>query len=159
MGRLCGNHRRHRCRRGANDPEPGTAPGIWCPSIGAAAMSLIGVTRNPYERTVPERILAAAAERGLAVRLIDLPTVRTEVSAAGTIAVFDQSGPITGITGLTPFLLYGFPAAVHGYRILTQTARSQNTVDGVLRADDKATTALLLASAGVDRKSTRLNSS
>ncbi|HLT09523.1 MAG TPA: RimK family alpha-L-glutamate ligase [Micromonosporaceae bacterium] len=119
-------------------------------------MSLIGVTRNPYERTVPERILAAAAERGLAVRLIDLPTVRTEVSAAGTIAVFDQSGPITGITGLTPFLLYGFPAAVHGYRILTQTARSQNTVDGVLRADDKATTALLLASAGVPQVPTEV---
>src|SRR5690606_16009039 len=102
-----------------------------------------------------DRLIAVGAELGLTVREIDLPTVRAEISAAGVVAAFDRSGRIN-VSGLTPFLLYGFPAAMQGYRVLARSARSQNTVDGVLRADDKAATALCLAAAGLPQVPTEI---
>lgn len=118
-------------------------------------MSAVGVTRNPYETKVPEALLSAASELGIETRVIDLPSVRAEVAPDGRAAASDRSGPIL-VAALTPFLLYGFPAASHAFGILTRTARTQNSVGGVLLADDKAATAVRLAAAGVPQVPTEV---
>jgi ribosomal protein S6--L-glutamate ligase len=53
------------------------------------------------------------------------------------------------VTAIAPFLLFGFPAGVHALRVLCGRAFSQNPVDGVVIADDKAATAVVLAGAGI----------
>jgi ribosomal protein S6--L-glutamate ligase len=125
-------------------------------------MRVVGVTRNPYERNLPTAFERAAATMGLTARMIDLPTIRTFVGGDRTfvggdraISVSDVDGAIE-VDGLTPFLLYGFPAAVAAYRSLTRTARSPNPVDATLIADDKAATAQRLAAAGVAQVPTQI---
>ena len=59
-------------------------------------------------------------------------------------------------SGLAPYLLFGFPAAVHALRVLARAARVQNPVAGVLLADDKAATAQRLAQAGVAQLRTEI---
>jgi len=116
---------------------------------------IVGITRNPYETNAPAALIAAAGRLGFEVRPIDLPSVRVEFAGDGAAVAYDRDGPIE-VDALTPFLLYGFPAAVHGFRVLTRTARGQNPVDAVLVADDKATTAELLAHAGVRQVPTQV---
>ena len=60
------------------------------------------------------------------------------------------------VDSLTPFLLFGFPAAIHAYRILAASAYVQNSVDSTLTADDKASTAQRLAQAGVPQVGTEI---
>jgi ribosomal protein S6--L-glutamate ligase len=115
----------------------------------------VGVTRNPYEVNVPNALLSAADRLGIATRVIDLATVRAAISASGETSTLDRNGPIS-VESLTPFLLFGFPAAVHAYRMLARGVRSQNPVEGVLAADDKAATAELLAAAGVPQVATEI---
>lgn len=115
----------------------------------------VGVSRNPYERNVPSALLGAAQRLGLATRVIDLASVRAAISPDGTTSTFDLHGAIT-VDALTPFLLFGCPAAVPAYRMLTRSARSQNTIEGILAADDKAATAELLAAAGVLQVATEI---
>jgi ribosomal protein S6--L-glutamate ligase len=108
----------------------------------------LGIVHNPYATNVSTRLSEAAARLGLPVRVIDLPSLGVEVDVSGGTTVRDRAGPVH-VSAVAPYLLFGFPAAVHALRVLTDRAYTQNPVDGVLIADDKATTAIALASAGV----------
>jgi len=108
----------------------------------------LGVPVNPYALNVPTQLRAAAARLGVTARPIDLPTVIARIDATGAVVVADRDGPIA-VDGLAPYLLFGYPAAIHAFRALGRQAFLQNPVDGVLVADDKAATAERLAQAGV----------
>jgi len=69
--------------------------------------------------------------------------------------VTDSAGPVAA-DSLAPYLLFGFPAAVHALRALARTGHAQNPVDGVLLADDKAAAAYRLARAGVPQVRTEI---
>ena len=115
----------------------------------------LGVTRNPFESNAPAALIAAARHLPVDVRVIDLATVRAEIGSDGGAGAFDRDGPIE-VDAVTPFLLYGFPAAAHAYRVITRRAITQNSVDAILTADDKATTAHLLATAKVPQVPTHV---
>lgn len=115
----------------------------------------IAVARNPYATNVPDSLIAAAGRLGIGVRTVDLPSLRVGIAPLGEVTVTDGAGPVAA-TSLAPFLLFGFPAAVTALRALTRTARSQNPVDGVLLADDKAAAAARLAQAGVPQVRTEI---
>src|SRR6516164_3757585 len=115
----------------------------------------LAVPRNPYATNVPDGLIAAAGRLGIGVRTVDLPSLRTSIAPLGEVTVADEAGPVAA-TSLAPFLLFGFPAAVHALGVLARTARSQNPVDGVLLADDKAATAVRLAGAGVAQVRTEI---
>ena len=108
----------------------------------------LAVARNPYATNVPGSLIAAAGRLGVPVRMVDLPSLRAGIAPLGEVTVTDEAGPVAA-TSLAPFLLFGFPAAVTALRELARTARAQNPVDSVLRADDKAAAAAWLARAGV----------
>ena len=108
----------------------------------------LAVARNPYATNVPDSLIAAAGRLGVPVRMVDLPSLRAGIAPLGEVTVTDEAGPVAA-TSLAPFLLFGFPAAVTALRELAHTARAQNPVDSVLRADDKAAAAARLARAGV----------
>jgi RimK family alpha-L-glutamate ligase len=115
----------------------------------------LAVARNPYATNVPDSLVAAAGRLGIAVRTVDLPSLRTSIAPLGEVTVADEAGPVVA-TSLAPFLLFGFPAAVTALRVLARAARAQNPVDGVLLADDKAATAVRLAEAGVAQVRTEI---
>jgi len=108
----------------------------------------LGVARNPYATNVPTRLVEAAATRGIPVRAIDLPTLTVDIGLNGDVAVYDAAGAVE-ITSLAPYLLFRYPTAAHAFRILSRHAYTQNPVDSVLTADDKASTAVQLATASL----------
>ncbi|MGH3973612.1 MAG: hypothetical protein ACRDS9_09820, partial [Pseudonocardiaceae bacterium] len=105
---------------------------------------ILGIAHNPYATNVPSRLVERAAELDIAVRVIDLPTLIADIGPNGEAAVRDAAGAIE-ITSLAPYLLFGYPTAVHAFRILSRRAFMQNPVDSVLTADDKAATAVQLS--------------
>jgi len=115
----------------------------------------IAVARNPYATNVPGSLIAAAGRLGIPVRPVDLPSLRLGIAARGDLAVTDSAGPVAA-DSLAPYLLFGFPAAVHALRALARTGHAQNPVDGVLLADDKAAAAHRLALAGVPQVRTEI---
>ena len=115
----------------------------------------VAVPRNPYATNVSGRLLAAAGRLGVPVRTVDLPSLRLGIGPRGEEAVTDSAGRVAA-DSLAPYLLFGFPAAVHALRALTRTTRAQNPVDGVLLADDKAAAAHRLALAGVPQVRTEI---
>jgi RimK family alpha-L-glutamate ligase len=115
----------------------------------------LAIPRNPYATNVPGSLIAAAGRLGVPVRTVDLPSLRTSIAPHGEATAADEVGPVVA-TGLAPFLLFGFPAAVHALRVLAHTARAQNPVESVLLADDKAACAVRLAEAGVPQVSTEI---
>src|SRR5690348_1223252 len=115
----------------------------------------LAVARNPYATNVPDSLIAAAGRLGIGVRTVDLPSLRTSIAPHGEATLADEAGPVVA-TGLAPFLLFGFPAAVHALGVLARTARAQNPVDSVLLADDKAAAAARLAQAGVAQVRTEI---
>ena len=115
----------------------------------------LAVPRNPFATNVPGSLIAAAGRLGIPVRTVDLPSLRTGIAPLGAVTVTDEAGPVAA-TSLAPFLLFGFPAAVHALGVLARTARAQNPVDSVLLADDKAAAAVRLAQAGVAQVRTEI---
>lgn len=108
----------------------------------------LGVARNPYATNVSTRLVEVAAELDIPVRVIDLPTLTVDIRSDGHAAARDAAGRIE-ITTLAPYLLFGYPTAAHAFRILTRKAYTQNPVDNVLVADDKASTAVQLTVASL----------
>jgi len=115
----------------------------------------VAVTRNPYATNVSGSLIAAAGRLGVPVRPVDLPSLRLGIGPHGEEAVTDSVGSVAA-DSLAPYLLWGFPAAVHALRALARTAHAQNPVDGVLLADDKAAAADRLAQAGVPQVRTEI---
>lgn len=115
----------------------------------------LGIARNPWSPNVATRLAEEAGRHGLPVRVIDLPTLMVGLGSAGRAVVADRAGEIA-IDSLAPYLLFGYPAAVHAFRVLLRQAYAQNPVDGVLLADDKASTAVRLAAASVAQAPTRI---
>jgi RimK family alpha-L-glutamate ligase len=115
----------------------------------------LGIARNPHATNVADRLLATAERLGVPARLIDLPSLGLSIQSQGQLAAGDERGPVAA-GGLAPYLLFGFPAAVHALRVLAQAGHAQNPVDRVLLADDKAATAECLAQAGVAQVRTEI---
>ena len=115
----------------------------------------LGVARSPHATNVADRLLAVAERLGVPARVIDLPSLGLSVQPHGDVTVADERGPVA-VSSLAPYLLFGFPAAVHALRALERGGYAQNPVDGVLRADDKAATAQCLAQAGVAQVRTEI---
>jgi len=115
----------------------------------------VAVARNPYATNVSGSLIAAAGRLGVPVRPIDLPSLRLGIGPRGEEAVTDSAGRVAA-DSLAPYLLFGFPAAVHALRALVRTTHAQNPVDGVLLADDKAAAAYRLARAGVPQVRTEI---
>jgi len=115
----------------------------------------VAVARNPYATNVSGSLIAAAGRLGVPVRPVDLPSLRLGIGPRGKEAVTDSAGPVVA-DSLAPYLLFGFPAAVHALRALARTTHAQNPVDGVLLADDKAAGAYRLAQAGVPQVRTEI---
>jgi ribosomal protein S6--L-glutamate ligase len=115
----------------------------------------VAVARNPYATNVFGSLIAAAGRLGVPVRPVDLPSLRLGIGPRGEEAVTDSAGRVAA-DSLAPYLLFGFPAAVHALRALARTARAQNSVDGVLLADDKAAASYRLARAGVPQVRTEI---
>lgn len=115
----------------------------------------VAVARNPYATNVSGSLIAAAGRLGVPVRPIDLPSLRLGIGPRGEEAITDSAGRVAA-DSLAPYLLFGFPAAVHALRALARTAHAQNPLDGVLVADDKAATAYRLARAGVPQVRTEI---
>ncbi|MGH3751777.1 MAG: ATP-grasp domain-containing protein [Pseudonocardiaceae bacterium] len=115
----------------------------------------LGVACNPYAMNVPAQLIETAARLDVPVRLIDLPTLTVDIHSDGQAAAADSRGAID-IDSLAPYLLYGYPAAVHAFRVLLRQAYTQNPVDGVTIADDKASTAERLSAASVAQVPTKI---
>ena len=115
----------------------------------------VAVARNPHATNVSGSLIAAAGRLGVPVRPVDLPSLRLGIGPRGEEAVTDSAGRVAA-DSLAPYLLFGFPAAVHALRALARTAHAQNPVDGVLLADDKAAAAYRLARAGVPQVRTEI---
>jgi ribosomal protein S6--L-glutamate ligase len=115
----------------------------------------LAVARNPHATNVADRLLAAAERLGVPARPVDLPSLGLSIGPAGQLTAADKDGLVTA-SGLAPYLLFGFPAAVHALRVLARAGRVQNPVMGVLLADDKAATAQRLAQAGVAQLRTEI---
>jgi ribosomal protein S6--L-glutamate ligase len=105
---------------------------------------MIGIVRNPYSTSAPSRLVEAAAELGIPIRVIDLPTLSVEVNVNGGAIVRDAVG-VVDIVSLAPYLLSGYATAVYAVRVLSQRAYVQTPVESVLMADDKAATAVRLS--------------
>ena len=115
----------------------------------------LAVARNPLATNVADRLLATARSLGIAVRAVDMASLAVSIGPGGEALVADRSGPVQA-GSVAPYLLFGYPAAVHALRVLSWTARMQNPVDSVLLADDKAATAGRLAQAGVAQVATEI---
>jgi ribosomal protein S6--L-glutamate ligase len=116
---------------------------------------IVGVPRSPYSPHVPERLLMAASKLGIGARIIDMASLATSIHPDGRASVADARGALA-VDCVAPYLLFGFPAAVHALRALSWSARMQNPVGSVLLADDKAATAERLARAGVAQVATEI---
>ena len=116
---------------------------------------IIGVARNPYSPRVPDRLLKAARKLGIGARVIDMASLTTSIHPDGRASVADGKG-VLEVDSVAPYLLFGFPAAIHALRALSWSARMQNPVGSVLLADDKAATAERLAQAGVAQVATEI---
>jgi ribosomal protein S6--L-glutamate ligase len=114
---------------------------------------IIGIPRNPYAPNVPRSLSKCAERVGIDYRVIDLATLEVIIEPGGQAAVVDREGSIH-VDCVGPYLLFGYPVAIHGLRILLRTAFSQNPLDGVLIADDKAATAERLSWHGVPQAPT-----
>src|SRR5471032_1506236 len=108
----------------------------------------IGILVNPYATNVSDALLVAALKASLQTRAIDLATLHVEIAEDGQPIVADSEGFVE-VDAVAPYLLFGYPAAVHALRIMLRSVKSQNPIDGVLVADDKAATAERLSEAGV----------
>jgi ribosomal protein S6--L-glutamate ligase len=108
----------------------------------------LGIARNPYATNVSSRLVEAAAELDVPARIIDLPTLTVHINLKGEKMVRDATGTIE-ITSMAPYLFFGYPTAVHAFRILSRRTYMQNPVDSVLTADDKAATAVQLSHAAL----------
>jgi RimK family alpha-L-glutamate ligase len=115
----------------------------------------LAVARNPYATNVYDGLLAAAERLGVPARPIDLPSLGLSIGPGGQLTVADKDG-LVAASSLAPYLLFGFPAAVHALHALARAGRAQNPVAGVLLADDKAATAQRLARAGVSQLRTEI---
>jgi ribosomal protein S6--L-glutamate ligase len=115
----------------------------------------LGIARNPYAINVPTRFTETAARLDIPVRLIDLPTLTVDIQSNGQTTVVDSAGAIK-IDSLAPYLLFGYPTTVHAFRILLRQAYTQNPVDSVTIADDKASTAERLSAASVAQVPTKI---
>jgi ribosomal protein S6--L-glutamate ligase len=115
----------------------------------------LAIARNPFATNVADRLLATAERLGVPARTVDLPSLGLGIQPRGQLTVADKHGPVAA-SSLAPYLLFGFPATVPALRALARTARTQNPVDSVLLADDKAATALCLAQAGVAQVRTEI---
>jgi ribosomal protein S6--L-glutamate ligase len=104
----------------------------------------MGIARNPYSAQVATWLAGAATDLGIPHRVIDFPTLTVNTSIDGHVVVRDSTG-VVEITSLVPYLLSGYPVAVHAVRVLSRRAYAQNPVDSVLIADDKAATAVRLS--------------
>src|SRR6266516_1600857 len=100
----------------------------------------LAVAMNPYASNVPDSLIAAAGRLGIAVRTVDLPSLRVGIAPLGEVTVADEAGPV----------------AATALRVLAGTARAQNPVDSVLLADDKAAAAVRLAQACVPQVRTEI---
>jgi len=115
----------------------------------------LGIARNPHATNVANHLLATAKRLGVPARLIDLPSLGLSIRPRGQLTPADERGPVTA-GGLAPYLLFGFPAAVHALGVLERAGHAQNPVGRVLLADDKAATAQCLAQAGVAQVRTEI---
>lgn len=115
----------------------------------------LGIACNPYTMNVPAQLIETAARLDVSVRLIDLPTLTVDIQSDGQTTVVDGEGVIE-IDSLAPYLLFGYPTAVHAFRILLRQAYTQNPVDSVMTADDKASTAEKLSAASVAQVPTKI---
>jgi RimK family alpha-L-glutamate ligase len=115
----------------------------------------LGVARNPYATNVADRLIAAAGRLGVPARLIDLPSLGLSVQPLGELTAADRNGPVAA-SSLAPYLLFGFPAAALALGVIARAGRTQNPVDGVLLADDKAAAAARLARAAVAQVRTEI---
>ena len=115
----------------------------------------LGVARNPYATNVADHLIAAAGRLGVPARVIDLPSLGLSVQPGGELTAADEHGPVAA-SSLAPYLLFGFPAAALALGVIARAGRTQNPVDGVLLADDKAATAVRLAQAGVAQVRTEI---
>jgi RimK family alpha-L-glutamate ligase len=112
-------------------------------------MHTVGILYNPYATNVPNSLIAAAGDLAVAPRVIDAGTIKLVTNGDNSPAyVMDRRG-VVEVDSLAPYLLYGFPAAIHALRLIGRSAYTQNPIDGVMIADDKASTAEALAHAGV----------
>lgn len=110
---------------------------------------VVGIGVHPWAPDVAMSLRQAALESGLKCRMIDLASCRSEFARDGGIRVADDAGEVR-VTHLVPSLLYRLPSAVVAFKTLEILgAATLNPVDAVLRADDKAATAVYLAAAGV----------
>jgi ribosomal protein S6--L-glutamate ligase len=75
------------------------------------------------------------------------------INKRNKILVTDKDGPIV-IDCLAPYLLFGFPNAINALRILSHNAFTQNSIDSVMIADDKAATAERLAFSNISQVAT-----
>lgn len=115
----------------------------------------VAVARNPHATNVSGSLIAAAGRLGVPVRPVGLPSLRLGIGPRGEESVTDSAGRVAA-DSLAPYLLFGFPAAVHALRALAGATHAQNPVDGVLLADDKAAAAYRLALAGVPQVRTEI---
>ncbi len=115
----------------------------------------LGIVKNPYATNVPTQIVEAATELNIPVRVMDLPSLTVEVELDGKTVVSDSGGVIE-VSILAPYLLFGYPTAVHALRILERQAHTQNPINSVLVADDKAATAVQLSAASVPQVPSKL---
>jgi hypothetical protein len=100
-------------------------------------VTVLGIVRNPYNTNVPDRLLGAAAKLNIPVRTIDMASLSVSIDSDGGASVADKDGTVE-VDSVSPYLLFGYPAAIHALRILSWNARMQNPLDSVLLADDKA---------------------
>lgn len=115
----------------------------------------LGIACNPFAMNVPIQLIETAARLDIPVRLIDLPTLTVDIQSDGRTTVVDGEGVIE-IDSLAPYLLFGYPTTVHAFRILLRQAYTQNPVDSVTIADDKASTAERLSAASVAQVPTKI---
>jgi ribosomal protein S6--L-glutamate ligase len=108
----------------------------------------LGIAHNPYNTNVSAQLTEKAAELDIPVRVIDLSTLTVNIGFHGETTVRDTAGVID-VDSLAPYLLFGYPTVAHAFRILSQRAYTQNPVDSVLTADDKAATAVQLSHASL----------
>lgn len=109
---------------------------------------ILGIPINPYALNVPKNLINGAKNLSINIRIIHLPSLTVSFYGKNKTIVSDKDG-IIKIKSLAPYLLFGFPAAINAFRILSQNAFCQNLVDSVLIADDKAATAEKLSKAGI----------
>jgi RimK family alpha-L-glutamate ligase len=115
----------------------------------------LGIVKNPYALNVPNRLMSVAGDLRIATRLIDISSMNVNFRPTGQATVTDRNG-IVQVDSIAPYLLFGFPAAIYALKALSWSARLQNSVDSVLLADDKASTAERLAHAGVTQVATEI---